>query len=29
MPPMALPDTAIRAAKPAEKPIRLFDDGGG
>lgn len=28
MPPMALTDTAIRAAKPAEKPVRLFDGGG-
>lgn len=28
MPPLALTDTAIRAAKPAEKPIRLFDGGG-
>ena len=26
--PMPLTDTAIRNAKPGEKPIRLFDGGG-
>ena len=25
---MPLTDTAIRAAKPADKPLRLFDGGG-
>nr|CCA83243.1 hypothetical protein BDB_mp60409 [blood disease bacterium R229] len=25
---MALTDTAIRNAKPADKPIKLFDGGG-
>jgi hypothetical protein len=25
---MPLTDTAIRAAKPADKPVRLFDGGG-
>lgn len=28
LPPMALTDTAIRNAKPADKPRRLFDGGG-
>ncbi len=25
---MALSDTAIRNAKPGEKPVRMFDGGG-
>ncbi len=28
MPPMALTDTAVRKAKPSDKPIRMFDGGG-
>jgi Arm DNA-binding domain len=28
LPPLPLTDTAIRNARPGEKPIRLFDGGG-
>jgi hypothetical protein len=26
--PMPLTDTAVKSAKPADKPVRLFDGGG-
>jgi hypothetical protein len=28
LPPMSLTDTAIKKAKPADKPLRLFDGDG-